>query len=123
MNFPLFVAKRIFNKQDAQRNVSRPAIRIATAGVAIGLAVMLLSVFVVLGFKHTIRDKVIGFGAHIQVTNFMTQSLQTISIVMNDSMMNVIRRSRDEACPSLAYKQGILKTDSRFLGVCSRRWS
>ena len=119
MNFPLFVAKRIFNKQDTQRNVSRPAIRIATAGVAIGLAVMLLSVFVVLGFKHTIRDKVIGFGAHIQVTNFMTQmSTDQYPIVMNDSMMNVIKKIKGvKHAQRFAYKQGILKTDSDFLGV------
>jgi lipoprotein-releasing system permease protein len=119
MIFPLFVAKRIFNKQDTQRNVSRPAIRIATAGVAIGLAVMLLSVFVVLGFKHTIRDKVIGFGAHIQVTNFMTQmSTDQYPIVMNDSMMNVIKKIKGvKHAQRFAYKQGILKTDSDFLGV------
>lgn len=119
MNFPLFVAKHIFNKQDARRNVSRPAIRIATAGVAIGLAVMLLSVFVVLGFKHTIRDKVIGFGSHIQVTNFMTQmSSDQYPIVMNDSMMNVIRKIPGvKHAERFAYKQGILKTDSDFLGV------
>ena len=119
MDFPLFVAKRIFNKQDTQRNVSRPAIRIATAGVAIGLAVMLLSVFVVLGFKHTIRDKVIGFGAHIQVTNFMTQmSTDQYPIVMNDSMMNVIKKIKGvKHAQRFAYKQGILKTDSDFLGV------
>ncbi len=119
MNFPLFVARRIFNKQDAQRNVSRPAIRIATAGVAIGLAVMLLSVFVVLGFKHTIRDKVIGFGAHIQVTNFMTQmSSDQYPIVMNDSMMKVIKKIPGvKHAERFAFKQGILKTDADFLGV------
>lgn len=119
MNFPLFVAKRIFSQQDTRRQVSRPAIRIATAGVAIGLAVMLLSVFVVLGFKHTIRDKVIGFGAHIQVSNFMIEmSSEQNPIVINDSMMKVIK-----AIPGVrhaeryAYAQGILKTDSDFLGV------
>ncbi|MBP7856778.1 MAG: ABC transporter permease [Prevotella sp.] len=119
MNFPLFVAKRIFSQQDTRRQVSRPAIRIATAGVAIGLAVMLLSVFVVLGFKHTIRDKVIGFGAHIQVSNFMNEmSSEQNPIVINDSMMKVIK-----AIPGVrhaeryAYAQGILKTDSDFLGV------
>ena len=72
MNFPLFIARRIYSDQGDKRKVSRPAIRIATAGVAIGLAVMLISVSVVFGFKHTIRDKVIGFGSHIQVADFMT---------------------------------------------------
>ena len=71
MNFPLFVARRIYSNQISDRQkVSKPAIRIATMGVAIGLAVMIISVCVVLGFKHTIRDKVVGFGSHIQVANF-----------------------------------------------------
>ena len=68
MNFPLFIARRIHSDHtDDKQKVSKPAIRIATAGVAIGLAVMIISVSVVLGFKHTIRDKVVGFGSHIQV--------------------------------------------------------
>ena len=52
--------------------MSKPVIRIATAGVAVGLAVMIISVCVVLGFKHTIRDKVVGFGSHIQVADYLT---------------------------------------------------
>ena len=56
MNLPLFLARRIYSNNDDRRKVSRPAIRIATAGVAIGLAVMIISVCVVTGFKHTIRD-------------------------------------------------------------------
>ena len=119
MNFPLFVAKRLFFDNGDSRKVSRPAITIATAGVAIGIAVMIVSVFVVLGFKHTIRNKVIGFGSHIQVTNFMTQmSSDQYPIVMSDSMMSVIRGIAGvKHAERFAYKQGILKTDSDFLGV------
>ena len=51
MNLPFFIAKRIYGGKTEGKQVSRPAIRIATAGVAIGLAVMLISVSVVLGFK------------------------------------------------------------------------
>ena len=119
MNFPLFIAKRLYSDQGDKRKVSRPAIHIATAGVAIGLAVMIVSVCVVLGFKHTIRDKVIGFGSHIQVADFMTlQQMNQYPVVMNDSMMTVL-----EQIPSVkhvqrfAMKEGILKTDDDFLGV------
>lgn len=96
-----------------------PAIRIAIAGVAVGLAVMLVSVSVVFGFKHTIRNKVVGFGSHIQVANFMTlQASEQYPIQMGDSMLKVLR-----AIPGVkhvqrfAVKQGILKTDKDFLGV------
>ena len=119
MNFPLFVARRIYRENDGQRMVSRPAIRIATAGVAIGLAVMIVSVCVVFGFKHTIRDKVVGFGSHIQVGDFMTlQAGESFPIQMGDSMMNVLRQTEGVShVQRFAMKQGILKTDEDFLGV------
>lgn len=119
MNFSFFIAHKLYKDKGGRQHVSRPAITIATAGVAIGLVVMLLSVFVVLGFKHTIRDKVIGFGSHIQVTNFMTQmSSDQAPIAMNDSMMKVIGGIEGvKHMERFAYKQGILKTDSDFLGV------
>lgn len=93
--------------------------RIATAGVAIGLAVMLVSVSVVFGFKHTIRDKVVGFGSHITVANFMSlHGRDTRPICIDDSMMAVLRSIDGvKHVQRYAVKQGILKTDSDFLGV------
>ena len=119
MHFPLFIAKRLYSEQGDKRKVSRPAIHIATAGVAIGLAVMIISVCVVLGFKHTIRDKVIGFGSHIQVADFLTlQQMEQYPIVIDDSITNVLKHIPDVAhVQRFAMKEGILKTDSDFLGV------
>lgn len=119
MNFPLFIARRIYSDNSDKRKVSRPTIRIATIGVAIGLAVMIVSVCVVLGFKHTIRDKVIGFGGNIQVAEFSTlQNADVKPIAMNDSMMSVLRNIPGvEHVQRFATKQGILKTNSDFLGV------
>ena len=101
------------------KQVSRPAVRIATLGVAVGLAIMIVSIGVVLGFKHTIRDKVIGFGSHITVANFMTlQSAEQFPIQMDDSMTTVLRRIDGvKHVQRYAMKQGILKTDDDFLGV------
>ncbi len=119
MNFPLFIAKRLYSDQGDKRKVSRPVIHIATAGVAIGLAVMIVSVCVVLGFKHTIRDKVIGFGSHIQVADFMTlQQMNQYPVVMDDSMMTVLKKTPGvKHVQRFAMKEGILKTDEDFLGV------
>ncbi len=119
MNLPLFIARRIYSDNSDKRKVSKPVVRIATAGVAIGLAVMVISVSVVLGFKHAIRDKVAGFGSHIQVADFMTlQSSEIYPIEMSDSMLNVLRHIQGvQHVQRFATKQGILKTDSDFLGV------
>lgn len=119
MNLPLFIARRIYTDNGAEQKVSRPAIRIATAGVAIGLAVMIVSVCIVFGFKHTIRDKVIGFGSHITVANFLSlHGHEQVPVAMTDSMMSVLKRIDGVShVQRYALKQGVLKTDSDFLGV------
>ncbi len=99
--------------------VSRPAIRIATVGVAIGLTVMIITVSVVLGFKHTIRDKVAGFGGHIQVSNLLrfTDS-DPYTIVASDSLMKVMNAQTGvKHAERYTFAQGLLKTDDDFLGV------
>ena len=119
MNLPLFIARHIYSANDAKQKVSRPAMRIATAGVAIGLAVMLVSVSIVFGFKHTIRDKAVGFGSHITVANFGTlHGRSNTPVCMDDSMMRALRGIDGVShVQRYAMKQGILKTDSDFLGV------
>lgn len=119
MNFPFFLAHRIYSDNGDNRKVSRPAIRIATIGVAIGLAVMIITVSVVMGFKHTIRDKVVGFGSHIQVESFISsQSATPYPICIDDSLMNVLKHIDGvRHVGRYALTHGILKTDNDFLGV------
>ena len=119
MNVPYFLARRIYADNDNQKKVSRPAVRIAIIGVAVGLAVMIVSVCVVLGFKHAIRDKVVGFGSHIQVAEFsMLQQGTDSPIEVDDSVMNVLQHIEGvKHVQRFAMKQGILKTNSDFLGV------
>ena len=120
MNLPLYIARRINGKDgDQTAKVSRPAIRIATIGVAVGLAVMIVTVAVVLGFKHTIRDKIVGFGSHIQVQNLQTLNTgMGYPVCIDDSLKQVIA-SVDGIRHVERYtlSQGILKTDQDFLGV------
>ena len=119
MNLPFFIARRIYSNQGDKRKVSRPAIRIATLGVGIGLAVMIITISVVLGFQHTIRDKVVGFGSHIQVTNIMSfTTSDRVPVCIDDSMMNVFNHLKGvRHAERYALTQGILKTDEDFLGV------
>jgi len=119
MNLPFFIAKRIYSSQGDKRKVSRPAIRIATLGVGVGLAVMIVTVSVVLGFQHTIRDKVVGFGSHIQVQNNMTyHPTDGYAVTVGDSLISVLNSIKGvKHTQRFAYTQGILKTDDDFLGV------
>jgi lipoprotein-releasing system permease protein len=119
MNLPFFIAKRIYSDQGDKRKVSRPAIRIATLGVGIGLAVMIITVSVVQGFQHSIRDKVVGFGSHIQVMNIQAfNTTDPYKVTLDDSLMTVMKGLKGvKHAERYAMTQGILKTDDDFLGV------
>ena len=119
MYLPLFLANKIYHSNSNHKKVSTPAITIATLGVAIGIAVMIVSICVVLGFKHTIRDKVIGFGSHITITDSLsTLSNEQFPIVFNDTIQKLLKTTPGiKQFQRYTYKQGILKTNSDFLGV------
>lgn len=114
-----FLARRIYSQADDRRNVSLPAVRIATLGMAIGMAVMIVAVSVVIGFKHTIRDKVTGFGSHAVVKNFATvDQYEDRPICCSDSLMRAVGKAPLVShVQRYAMKQGLLKTDTDFLGV------
>ena len=116
---PLFLAKRIYGAEGDGHQVSRPAIRIATIGVAIGIAVMIITVSVILGFKHTIRDKIVGFGSHIQVTSYAAQQTAIpVPISLTKQEIQQLRQLPNvRHLERYVLTQGILKTDSDFLGV------
>ena len=118
-NLPLFLARHIYDEKGDKKKVSRPAIRIATIGVAIGLAVMIVTVSVVLGFKHTIRDKVAGFGSHIQIQNiFAYTQAGNFPICLGDTLATAFKQVKEvRHIQRYTHTQGILKTDDDFMGV------
>ena len=119
MNLPLFIARHIYGSASDTQEVSRPAIHIATVGVAIGLAVMIITVAVVFGFKHTIRDKVVGFGSHLQIENFVAQQTgNPAPVCISDTLMRQLKQTEGvRHIATYTMTQGILKTDDDFLGV------
>lgn len=119
MNWKLFIARRIYKQQEGSRQVSRPAVRIATAGIAIGLAVMLVTVSVVLGFKQETRNKVVGLGADVLVTSIdVDESFQTTPVSVTDSMMQAWRSLEGVAVVQrYSTKPGMIMTDNDFQGM------
>ena len=119
MSLSFSIARRLYSTPDKTKKVSNPAIKIAMAGIAIGIAVMVISVAVVFGFKHTIKDKVVGFGSHITVGNFLSMhGFEQAPVVMGDSMVSAINHIEGvKSVSPYVMTQGILKTDEDFLGV------
>ena len=118
-SFPWFVAKRLFAQGGSSGRASRLATGIATTGVAIGLAVMLVSVAIVLGFQKEVQDKVLGFGAHIKVLNYKSLGQQEFSpIVIDDSLVARLNDIPNVASVArFCTKPGMLKTEANFKGI------
>ena len=107
------------NRHAAAHRTARPSVRVATIAMMLGLAVMFITISVVLGFKHEISRKVIGFGSHIQIVNYENQSSYEMQpIRISDHEVQLLRAIDDvRSVLPFATKPGIVKTDSAFHGV------
>lgn len=122
LNYELFIAKRISFSKEGGTFISRPIIRIAMSGVALGFAVMVIALGIVTGFKKEIREKVIGFGSHIQVSNYdENNSFETKPI--SDKQPFLAELKNDPAIghvQTFATKAGIVKTNEEIEGVVAK---
>jgi lipoprotein-releasing system permease protein len=119
MNISYFIAQRLISGRREGTSFSRPINIIAIIGIAMGLAVMILAVAILTGFKQQIREKVVGFGSHIQIINFDSNiSFETAPISDKQEFVSKI-----ELMPGIrhlqvfATKAGIIKTNEEIQGV------
>ena len=117
MNFEYFISRRIRSKKGD--SFSRPIIRVSIAGISLGLTVMLISVAILQGFQKQVRDKVAGFGAHIQVTAFdSNNSFEPSPIHLQDASIEEIAGIPGVAgVHPFCLKAGIIKTEEEIHGV------
>jgi lipoprotein-releasing system permease protein len=113
----VFIAGRISSK--GKENLSGPAVRISILTIALGLAVMIISVAVLIGFQQGIREKVTGFAAHIQVDNFDANASYELAPVGSDQPFLSVLESNPEIrhIQVFALKAGIIKTEDEIQGV------
>jgi len=119
LNTEFFIARRIVTGKGTESRISRPVIRIAILGIALGLAVMLVATAIVTAFKEEVRSKVIGFGSHIRIINYdNNSSYETVPISKEQPFYPSL-----EQIPGIKHiqifgiKAGIIKTKKEIQGV------
>lgn len=120
MSFPLFIAQRFFRNIGRDRkSASNPTITIATAGVAVGLCVMIVTISVISGFKREITSKVNGFASDIEILDLRSlTSPEGFPITADAATEKDIRQWPNvEGTYRVAQKMGIIKTNDNFQGV------
>ena len=119
LNTELFIAKRIIRDRNNRKRFSSGITGIAIFGISLGLAVMLVAISIVTGFKQDIRNKVIGFGSHIQILNYDSNlSFETNPIPSDVPFLDEIRELPEiRQVQIFGLKAGIVKTDNDIQGL------
>lgn len=118
MNLELFIARRLLSGRE-KNAVSVPIIRIALVGVALGVCIMLLSIFIITGFKQEITNKLTGFSAHLDIGSYGSVGSYTAEKIQpSDTLLQSIEEL-PEVKDLYVYvtKPAILKSKQEIHGV------
>ena len=116
INTELFISRRISSRKGGRENIM---VRIATLTVAVGMAVMILALAVVTGFKREVTAKLVGFGSHVRIVSLHSNaSLETDPVTVDTALMeSVARLPRFASVAPYAVKGGMIKTPEAIQGV------
>lgn len=118
MNLELFIAQRLYGTRKGARRISRPAVAIAQWGVAIGAVIMIASICIIVGFKQQVREKLYGFGGHIQIMSYSNDATAVAPLTADSALLTGLR-----AIPNIAHvqqytqKQGLIVANDEYEGV------
>jgi lipoprotein-releasing system permease protein len=118
----LFIATRLTFNKESRSSFSGPIIRLSITGIALSLAVMIIAVSTVTGFKNEIRRKIIGFGSHIQIVNYdANNSFETKPISKNQPFLPLLHTIPGiRHIQVFATKPGIIKTRTDIQGAIAK---
>ena len=118
MNIELFLARRLYSTRKGKRRISRPAVTIAQWGVSIGTIVMFISICIIVGFKHQVRDKVAGFGGHIQIMSYEGSSDGATPIIADGRLTTeLLAINGIKHVQSYAQIPGMILAGSEYEGI------
>jgi len=119
LNLEYFISKNIIKGDRKAKKFTKPIINISIMAIAIGLIVMIISTSIVDGFQREIRNKVIGFGSHIQITNFDSQNTYEASPIDKNQPFypSIDTVTGINHIQVFATKAGIIKTKEEIYGV------
>ncbi len=120
MNFELFIAKRIIGNKAYKSSVSAPIIKIGIAAIAIGIIVMLIAIATGLGLQQKIRDKVVAFNGHIEITNYDTNASDESQVpisIRQDFYPEFNAVEGVKHIQGVASKFAVIRTETNFEGV------
>jgi len=117
LNTDLFIALRMI--KGSRGHYSRPVIRISILAITLSLTIMFVSIAILTGFQQEIRDKVIGFTGHIQITRF-SENTNLVPYPVEEQqpfLPALLAHPKIKHIQVYASKAGIIRTSDQIQGV------
>ena len=116
------ITSRLANKmsrggqtEEDGKSWAKPVVRIATAGVSLGIALIIISTAIVTGFQSEIKDLVIGFSSHIQI---IPSSTENSGVLIDQTLLKEISLIENvELVAPLHQRPGLVETSNSIKGV------
>lgn len=117
MNFSFFLSQKLIPKEN--RRISKPVLTISIISVALGICILILTFAITTGFRNEIRNKVVGFGSHIEISHFDNNlSYESSPIELDANLIAAITQVEGVAkIQPFCNKAGIVKTENDVEGI------
>lgn len=117
MNLPRFISQRI--QKTKSESFTSTVVKVGIASIAIGLAVMIISFAILVGYKQAIKDKLFSLSSHIQVSKItLNQSYEETPMPIKTNFYNNYRQNNKiRHVQAVGNKAGMLKSSEELAGI------
>lgn len=117
MNLSRFISQRI--QKTKSESFTSTVVKVGIASIAIGLAVMIISFAILVGYKQAIKDKLFSLSSHIQVSKItLNQSYEETPMPIKTNFYNNYRQiSQIRHVQAVGNKAGMLKSSEELAGI------
>ncbi len=120
MNYEFFIAKRIIGSKAYKSSISAPIIKIGIAAIAVGMVVMMVAIATGIGLQQKIRDKVVAFNGHVNITYYDSNNSQESVFPISKNQEFYPEFKSVEGISHIqvvATKFGVIRTETDFEGA------
>jgi lipoprotein-releasing system permease protein len=112
-----FIASRLQFRKG--KSFSSTVIRISGISIALGVAILVISVVIQAGFRNEVNDRIFSFGGHLSIRQFSSGSLYEESPVeQNSDFIRSLKKMPEiQSVQSFSYKPVLLSNEKEVAGL------
>jgi lipoprotein-releasing system permease protein len=123
LSFEYFISRKLLRSEIQNKKVSRPIVRISVTSIALAIVVNLITIAVVTGFQHEIRNKVSGFGSHLFIMSSGESSIYECEPILKDQafLQGVKNNENIRTINYVAYKPVLFQSEKKERSIATQK--